>query len=65
MARYHAYYKGKTADIEAPGLYPAKLAAIAHFGPLRKSQEYLVSVVLFERDDGTPVSLFNSNADFG
>lgn len=64
LHKYKGYYQNRTVDIEAVGLWPAKQKAIAHFKP-RKKDEHMVSVVLVEKADGTPVPLFASNADFG
>jgi hypothetical protein len=63
LCKYKAFFNNHTTIIEAEGLYPAKVAAIAHFKP-RKKQEHMVSVVLIEHE-GKPVALNNSNADFG
>ena len=58
---YKAFFNNKEVELYAAGLYPAKLAAIAHF-KVRKKQEGMVSVVLCERADGSTVS--HSTAEF-
>jgi hypothetical protein len=58
---YKAFFNGKEVELYASGLYPAKVAAIAHFKP-RKKQEHMVSVVLCERADDSVVT--HSPADF-
>jgi hypothetical protein len=64
MARYHAYFDRREVYIEASSLYAAKLDAIGYFAA-SPARRHMVSVVLFERDDGSPVSIFNSNAELG
>lgn len=61
---YDAYFNDRTAEVRAPSLYAAKLAAIALFKP-RKSNAHMVSVVLKELADGRKIGLMESNADFG
>lgn len=50
MYGYKAFYNGKSADVRAPSLYAAKVAAIALFKTPR-SKQHMVSVVLCEADD--------------
>jgi hypothetical protein len=64
MPKYRAFFSGKQHDLTAPSLLAAKQAAVEHFKP-RKRAEHMVSVVLVGRDDGSPVSLHESNADLG
>lgn len=61
---YDAGFNNKKTQVQAPSLYAAKLAAIAHFKPA-KSKEHMVWVVLVQKADGEAVSLFNSNAELG
>ena len=49
MYGYKAFYNGKTWDIHADSLYAAKQAAIKIICPPR-SKEYMVSIVLCEKD---------------
>jgi hypothetical protein len=61
---YDAYFNDRKAEVRAPSLYAAKLAAIALFKP-RRSSAHMVSVVLKELADGRTIGLMESNADFG
>jgi hypothetical protein len=48
MAKFKAFFNGKTVDLEADSLYQAKQKALAHFKP-RKKDEGLVAVVNAEQ----------------
>lgn len=61
---YDAYFNSRTAEVKAPSLLAAKLAAIELFKPA-KSKQHMVSVVLKQLADGREVPLMSSNADFG
>ena len=54
MNGYIAFYNGEKVEVEASGLYPAKLAALATFRGLGlripASKEHMVSMVLVEKD---------------
>lgn len=54
MNTYAAFYDSRSTTIQAGSAYAAQLAAVAHFKP-RRSQQHMVSVVLMERDNGSPV----------
>lgn len=51
---YVAFYNGKQIELYASGLYPAKVVAVKHFKP-PKSKEHMISVILCERHDESPV----------
>lgn len=49
---YVCFFGGRSVALYAKGLYPAKLAAVAHFKPA-KSKQHMVSVLLAENADGS------------
>ena len=55
MNKYKAFYRGRTAEIQAETSYKAHQAAVKEFGA-RKKDAHMVSVVLCERADGSTVT---------
>jgi hypothetical protein len=56
LHQYACFYSGKETEISAAELYEAKLKAIDHFKP-PKSKRHMISVVLIQRSDGSPVEV--------